>query len=112
LGRARYLDAYVHNEVADNTTDKAVVTTRLLKNYDDMADAMKPYYGNDTGSKFGDLIEEHLLIAAALVEAAKAETIQLLLDARRNGMRMRMRSRLREQYKPQLEQDGSNGHVA
>jgi len=57
--------------VADNTTDKAVVTTRLLKNYDDMADALKPYYGNDTGNKFGDLIEEHLLTAAALVEAAK-----------------------------------------
>lgn len=58
--------------VADNTSDKAVVTTRLLKNYDDMADALKPYYGNDTGNKFGDLIEEHLLTAAALVEAAKA----------------------------------------
>ncbi len=57
--------------VADNTSDKAVVTKRLLKNYDDMADAMKPYYGNDTGDKFGDLIEEHLLIAATLVEAAK-----------------------------------------
>jgi hypothetical protein len=58
--------------VADNTTDKAVVTGRLLKNYDDMADALKPFYGNDTGNKFGDLIEEHLLTAAALVEAAKA----------------------------------------
>lgn len=58
--------------VADNTTDKTVVTQRLLKNYDDMADAMKPYYGNDNGTKFGDLIEEHLLIAASLVEAAKA----------------------------------------
>jgi hypothetical protein len=58
--------------VADNTSDKAVATTRLLKNYDDMADAFKPYYGNQTGDKYGDLIEEHLLTAAALVEAAKA----------------------------------------
>ena len=67
--------------VADNTTDKAVVTDRLLKNYDDMADAMKPYYGNDTGIKFGDLIEEHLLIAAALVEAAKAGNSTAAADA-------------------------------
>jgi hypothetical protein len=58
--------------VADNTTDKAVVTQRLLKNYEDMANAMKPYYGNDTGTKFGDLIEEHLPIAADFVMAAKA----------------------------------------
>ena len=49
--------------VADNTTDKALVTERLLQNYEDMADAMKSYYGNETGDKFGDLIEEHLLIA-------------------------------------------------
>ena len=58
--------------VADNTTDKAAVTERLLKNYEDMADAMKPYYGNEKASVFGDLIEDHLLIAASLVEAAKA----------------------------------------
>lgn len=67
--------------VADNTTDKAVVTERLLKNYDDMADAMKPYYGNDSGNKFGDLIEEHLLTAAALVEAAKAGNSTAAADA-------------------------------
>src|SRR5512137_16456 len=67
--------------VADNTTDKAIVTTRLLKNYDDMADAMKPYYGNDNGSKFGDLIEKHLLIAADLVEAAEAGNSTAAADA-------------------------------
>lgn len=58
--------------VADKTTDKAAVTERLLKNYEDMADAMKPYYGDEKASEFGDLIEDHLLIAASLVEAAKA----------------------------------------
>ncbi len=67
--------------VADNTTDKAVVTTRLLKNYEDMADSLKPYYGNDTGNKFGDLIEVHLLTAAALVEAAKAGNNTAAADA-------------------------------
>lgn len=58
--------------VADNTTDKALVTKRLLKNYEDMAAALKPYYGDENATKFGDLIEEHLLTAAALVGAAKA----------------------------------------
>lgn len=58
--------------VADNTSDKSLVTKRLLKNYEDLGDAMKTYYGNETGDKYGDLIEEHLLTAAALVEAAKA----------------------------------------
>ncbi|MDD1751405.1 MAG: hypothetical protein LUO89_16190 [Methanothrix sp.] len=67
--------------VADNTTDKTVVTERLLKNYEDMADALKPYYGNDKASKFGDLIEEHLLIAAGLVEAAKAGNSTAAADA-------------------------------
>jgi len=67
--------------VADNTTDKAAVTERLLKNYDDMADAMKPYYGESNATKFGDLIEEHLLIAASLVEAAKAGNSTAAADA-------------------------------
>jgi hypothetical protein len=67
--------------VADNTSDKTLVTNRLLRNYDDMADAMKPYYGNETGDKFGDLIEEHLLTAAALVEAAKAGNSTAAADA-------------------------------
>ncbi len=67
--------------VADNTSDKALVTERLLQNYEDIADAMKPYYGNETGGEFGDLIEEHLLIAAELVEAAKAGNGTAAADA-------------------------------
>jgi len=67
--------------VADNTTDKAAVTERLLKNYEDMADAMKPYYGDEKASEFGDLIENHLLIAASLVEAAKAGNSTTASDA-------------------------------
>ena len=67
--------------VADNTTDKAAVTERLLNNYDDMADAMRPYYGDENASEFGELIEDHLLIAASLVEAAKAGNSTAAADA-------------------------------
>jgi len=67
--------------VADNTTDKAAVTERLLKNYEDMADAMRPYYGDENATEFGDLIEDHLLIAASLVEAAKAGNSTAAADA-------------------------------
>jgi hypothetical protein len=67
--------------VADNTTDKAAVTERLLKNYEDMADAMRPYYGDENATEFGDLIEDHLLIAASLVEAAKAGNSTAAVDA-------------------------------
>ena len=36
---------------------------------------------NENGTKFGDLIEEHLLIAASLVEAAKAGNSTAASDA-------------------------------
>ena len=58
--------------IADTPEGTNESVARLLQNYNDMEDAMRPYYGNDTSEKFGDLIQDHLLIAADLVKAAKA----------------------------------------
>lgn len=57
--------------IADNVPGSDQAVTRLLKNYDDMADALKPFYGDKAANKFGDLMEAHLKIAAELVTAAK-----------------------------------------
>jgi hypothetical protein len=45
---------------------------RLLQNSDDMENILTPYYGADAANELGDLIEEHLLIAVDILEAAKA----------------------------------------
>ncbi|MDD1758244.1 MAG: hypothetical protein LUQ22_05875 [Methanotrichaceae archaeon] len=67
--------------LASGSDDKDPVLNRLLKNYGDMANALKPFYGNETGDKYGDLIKEHLVIAAELVEAAKAGNTTEVTDA-------------------------------
>lgn len=46
-------------------------TNRLLRNPSDFAEVLRPFYGNNA-QRFGDLLKEHLQIAAALVDAAKA----------------------------------------
>ncbi|GGF93150.1 hypothetical protein GCM10010912_42680 [Paenibacillus albidus] len=45
---------------------------RLLKNQQDIGDAIKPYYGEAAGNKLTELLREHILIAGKVVEAAKA----------------------------------------
>ena len=50
-------------------TDEAVA--RLLKNQDDIGDAIKPVYGEAAGKKLTELLREHIVIAADLLKAAK-----------------------------------------
>jgi hypothetical protein len=51
--------------------DTPKVTERLLKNQDDIGDAVKPFYGDDGGKKLTALLRDHILIAADIVKAAK-----------------------------------------
>src|SRR5687767_979385 len=57
---------------AADLPDKGPATDRLLKNQDDIGDAIKPYYGSDAGEKLDKLLKEHITIAAEIVTAAKA----------------------------------------
>jgi hypothetical protein len=50
--------------------DQAV--ERLLKNQDDIGDALKPYYGKDAGKELTELLYPHINIAAEVIKAARA----------------------------------------
>lgn len=52
--------------------DLPFVTERLLQNPGDFARALKPFYGKQVALQFKQLFTDHLLIAAQLVNAAKA----------------------------------------
>lgn len=51
--------------------DQKEVLARLLKNQEDIGNAIKPYYGETAGSKLTDLLKQHIEIAGNLIEAAK-----------------------------------------
>ena len=52
--------------------DAGKIAERLLRNQDDIGNAIKPIYGEDAGKKLSSLLREHILIAADIVKAAKA----------------------------------------
>ena len=60
-------------------TDQAVA--RLLKNQDDIGNAVKPYYGDDAGKKLSDLLHVHITTAADLLKAAKTDNNAAFDDA-------------------------------
>jgi hypothetical protein len=55
----------------DGLPDTPAVTQRLLKNQDDIGNAIKPIYGDAAGAKLTALLRDHILIAADIVKAAK-----------------------------------------
>jgi hypothetical protein len=52
--------------------DTGKIAERLLRNQDDIGNAVKPFYGEKAGNKLAALLREHILIAADIVKAAKA----------------------------------------
>lgn len=55
-----------------NLPDKDVVTARLLRNQDDIGNAIKPFYGSAAGDELARLLKEHIVVAAKVVTAARS----------------------------------------
>jgi hypothetical protein len=49
-----------------------LATQRLLRNQQDIGDAIKPFYGRAADERLTSLLKEHILFAGDLVAAAKA----------------------------------------
>ena len=54
---------------------------RLLKNQEDIGNAVAQYYGAEAGTKLTDLLKQHIVIAVDLVTAAKAGDAAKQADA-------------------------------
>jgi len=66
-----YTRNYIISALAD-LPDKDAVAQRLLRNQDDIGNAIKPFYGDQAGQKLAALLRDHITIATEVVTAAKA----------------------------------------
>lgn len=57
---------------AHDLPDLPATQARLLKNQEDIGNAIKPYYGKAAGNQLTALLKEHIVGAVALLTAAKA----------------------------------------
>lgn len=65
-----YTRNYIISSLAD-LKDAQVVAGRLLRNQEDIGNAIKPIYGEEAGNKLYELLKEHILIAVDIIVAAK-----------------------------------------
>lgn len=71
---------YIANAIeGDGSADAAAA--RLMKNQEDIGNAVVPYYGKEAGSKLTGLLKQHISIAVDLVGAAKAKDNTKFADA-------------------------------
>ena len=66
---------------AANDPSASAAATRLMKNQEDIGQAIVPFYGSEAGTNLTDLLKQHINIAVDLVAAAKAGDQTKLTDA-------------------------------
>lgn len=57
---------------ADGAAGFDATAARLMKNQEDIGDAIKPFYGDAAGNQLTPLLKEHIAIAVQLLQTAKA----------------------------------------
>lgn len=62
---------YVVAAISD-APDAGAVAGRLLKNQEDIGNAVVPFYGEAVGSRLTELLKAHIMIAVDLIAAAKS----------------------------------------
>ncbi len=65
--------AFFYTAAINGGDDAQKLAERLLRNQDEIGNAIKPFYGDDAGKKLSLLLRDHILVAANLVKAAKAK---------------------------------------
>ena len=71
IDHAAWTRMYIISAAA-NAPDTAATAQRLLRNQEDIGNAVAHFYGPAAGNQLTALLKDHILIAAELVEAAKA----------------------------------------
>ena len=71
-------------ESLNNSSAADAAAARLLKNQEDIGNAIKPYYGDAAGDNLTALLKEHITIAVAIINDVKAKnsTAQAADEAR------------------------------
>ncbi|WP_458352237.1 glycosyltransferase [Peribacillus frigoritolerans] len=63
---------YITSATTAGAEDQKQVLARLLKNQEDIGNAIKPVYGEKAGNKLTDLLKQHIVVAGKIVDAAKS----------------------------------------
>lgn len=61
--------------ILSDLKDQDAVVKRLMKNQEEIGNAIKPYYGEEAGNKLTTLLKEHISEAADVVKAAKSKNV-------------------------------------